>query len=225
MAETTNTGRVLLAGSTGLVGGRCLELLLASPDWKEVGALARRPLGRADARLRPIVVAEMTRLDEVPTVPADVALCALGTTIRKAGSEEAFAAVDRDAVAAFAWWARRGGARTFVMVSSVGAAVNAGTFYLRIKGEAEEAVAKLDFPRFVALRPSLLLGPRAERRPAEAAFQKIAPLLSPLLQGPLRRYRAMPVEAVARAMLAAAADPTPGRFVWEHDRIAPHGKA
>ena len=214
-----NTGKALLAGATGLVGGACLEELIASPVFGEVAVLARRPLARVDAKLRPIVVAEFTKLDEVPTAAADAAFCALGTTIKKAGSQEAFAAVDRDAVAAFGWWARRAGARTFVLVSSVGASSSAGNFYLRIKGEAEEAIAALGYPRFVVLRPSLLLGPRPERRAGEAVAQAAAPLLNPLLLGPLRRYRALDARTVARAMLAAAAGTETGRFVWEHDAL------
>jgi uncharacterized protein YbjT (DUF2867 family) len=138
--------RVLLAGASGLVGGLCLRQLLAGALVDEVVAVARRPLPVTDRRLR-VIVTEFDQLAQVPAVPARAALCAIGSTIAKAGGQEAFRKIDRDVVVAFARWARAGGARTFVLVSSVGAAPDAHTFYVRVKGEAEEAVGSLGFPR------------------------------------------------------------------------------
>jgi uncharacterized protein YbjT (DUF2867 family) len=105
-------------------------------------------------------------------VPARVALCALGTTIKKAGSEAAFRAVDLDAVVAFARWAKDGGAEVLGLVSSVGADVSASSFYLRVKGQAEEAIAAIGFRSFVALRPGLLLGDRSESRPGDSVGRR-----------------------------------------------------
>lgn len=208
----------LLAGATGLVGGHCLGLLLADERFRPVVAVGRRAIeGREHLEM---VVADLARLDELAPRPAAVALCALGTTIRKAGSQAAFRAVDHDAVVAFARWARRGGCATFVLCSSVGADPRSRNFYLRVKGEAEEGVAALGFERFVALRPSLILGARAERRPAEAVAQRLAPVISAALLGPLRRYRSIAADSVAAAMVAAARTREPGRFAWEHDEIA-----
>jgi uncharacterized protein YbjT (DUF2867 family) len=209
----------LLAGATGLVGQRVLRLLLADGAFTRVVALARRPLSVTDQKLSVELVPDFSRLDDRPAPAATVALCALGTTIKQAGSQEAFRAVDHDAVVAFARWAARAGCQTFVLVSSVGADAGAGTFYLQVKGQAEESVAALGFRRFIALRPSLILGERQERRFGEAAAQALMPALSPLLLGPLRRYRGITGDQVAAAMITAARDQQPGREIWEHDRL------
>jgi uncharacterized protein YbjT (DUF2867 family) len=218
VSEAPPARTVLLAGATGLVGGLALRRLLEGRAFDHVVALTRRELAPRP-RLTGRVVA-FSDLDHVEPVPAAAALCALGTTIKAAGSQEAFRAVDHEAVVAFARWARRGGAPTFVLVSSVGADARARNFYLRVKGEAEESVAGLGFPRFVALRPSLLLGDRTEHRTGEAWARTLAPGFNPLLFGPFRRYRAIEADDVAAALIAAAADPAPARLVWEHDAIA-----
>jgi len=207
-----------LAGATGLVGSLALRRLLAAPHFDQVVVLARRPLSLSHSRLHTRVV-DFQKLDEVEPVPAEAALCALGTTIKTARSQAAFRAVDHDAVVSFAHWARRGGAHAFALVSSVGAAREAGNFYLRVKGETEDAVAALGYPRFVALRPSMLLGDRGERRLGEVVARALAPAINPLLLGALRRYRGIEADRVAAALVAAALDRQPGRYVWEYEQI------
>lgn len=210
----------LIAGATGMVGAPALRRLLEHPAFDAVVAAGRRALP-AEPRLTSLVV-DFARLDDTPVAPAQVALCALGTTMKQAGSPAAFRAVDHDAVVAFARWARRGGATTFALVSSAGADPGARNFYLQVKGETEQAVAEIGFPRFVALRPGLLLGHRAEARPAEAFARAVMPAINPLLPGRLRRWRGVPAPVVARALVAAAAAPDPGRFVWHVDEIVAH---
>jgi uncharacterized protein YbjT (DUF2867 family) len=208
---------VLLAGASGLVGGRALERLLAAVGG--VVAVVRRPLDRApDGRLRTEIVEDFRGLEARPAVPAVAACSALGTTMAQAGSQAAFRAVDHDAVLSFARWALAAGARTFVHVSSVGADPRARSFYLRVKGEVEQAVAALPFRRVVALRPGLLLGDRGGR-PVESLARAVMPLLNPLLRGGARKYRAIPADLVAAALVAAAASDAPGRLVWGHDEI------
>jgi uncharacterized protein YbjT (DUF2867 family) len=211
-------GGALLAGASGMVGKLCLPRLLANPAFTQVTAVARRPLPTTAPRLA-VVVTELDRLAGTPPVPARAALCALGTTIAKAGSQDAFRKVDHDGVVAFARWAAAGGASTFVLISSVGADPRSSTFYLRVKGETEEDVASIGFRRFVVLRPGLILGAREERRTGEAIAQAVMPAIGALLVGSLRRYRGIAAEQVAAAMVAAAADPTPGRLVWHHDEM------
>jgi uncharacterized protein YbjT (DUF2867 family) len=220
----TGAGGALLAGATGMVGKRCLERLLAGTAFPTITAIARRPLAVTAPRLR-VVVTELDRLGETPPVPARAALCALGTTIAKAGSQDAFRKVDQEGVLAFARWARAGGASTFVLVSSVGADAGSRTFYLRVKGETEAAVAELGFARTVVLRPGLILGARDERRTGEAIAQAVMPALGALLVGSLRRYRGVTADDVAAAMAAAAADPAPGRLIWHHDEITAAARA
>ena len=132
------------------------------------------------------------------------AFCCIGTTINEAGSQEAFRAADIDAVLLFAQAARAAGANRFVVVSSIGADTRSKKFYLRTKGEMEEAVTQVGFPSLEIMQPSLLLGSRRHFRPAEFMATLVAPLVNPLLTGSREAYRAIPAETVARAMLGAA---------------------
>ena len=211
---------VLLAGATGLVGGLALRRWLADEHGPLLLAPVRRPLAITHPRLlelpggwdetsvREALAAQGARLTAFA--------CCLGTTIRQAGSREAFLAVDRDLVLALGGIARRLGAGQAILVSSVGASAQSGNFYLRVKGEAERGLAALDFDRVDCLRPGLLLGERADRRPAEALGQRLAPLANALARGPLQRYRAIAAADVAAAMVALCGQAGQGRFVHEY---------
>lgn len=224
MADAAEGGRTaLLLGATGLVGGHCLELLLGDGTWERVTVVARRPSGRSHPRLRE-VVADFDRLDQAADAfAADDVFCCLGTTIRKTGSQDAFRRVDHEYVVRSAELAREQGAKRFLLVTAMGADPGSRVFYNRVKGEAERDVTALPFEGVALLRPSLILGDRAERRTAEALAQKAAPILSPLLVGPLRRYRAIPAPTVARAMVRLAKERFAGVRVVENDEIAALG--
>jgi uncharacterized protein YbjT (DUF2867 family) len=191
-------GRVaIIAGASGLVGSALLRLLLADAAFDRIVALGRRPLPLIHPKLEPQVVDFAT----LSALVATDAFCCLGTTIRAAGSQAAFRAVDHDHVVAFA---RSVGFARFYLVSSVGADASARNFYLRVKGETERDVAALDHAGLDIFRPSLLLGPRADRRPVETLAQALTPLVNPLL--PVK-YRAVDHGAVARAMRTTAGLP------------------
>ncbi len=191
----------LIAGASGLVGGFLLRQLLDAPEYDRVVALGRRPLDLAHPRLVQ-VTADFAALDQVAAnLRCDDAFCCLGTTIRQAGSRDAFRAVDHVAVLAFAWAARRGGAARFFAVSSLGADARSRIFYNRVKGETEAALEVLGFKTLAIFRPSLLLGSRRESRPGERLAAAVMWLADPLLLGPLRPYRAIRAETVARAMI------------------------
>jgi uncharacterized protein YbjT (DUF2867 family) len=194
---------VLLAGATGLVGSHVLALL---PEAIPVG---RRATGRAGE-----VVADFAALPVLPT--ADVAICALGTTIRAAGSQAAFRAVDHDAVLAFARGAQAAGVTRFIVVTAVGADAGSGVFYSRVKGEVEAELTAMGFARLDIIQPGLIIGPRAERRPVEAFLQRLTPLLDPLLVGALARYGSVPAEVIAGAIFQLATRVVPGRFVHQN---------
>jgi len=210
------TGRIaILAGASGLVGGSLLRLLLDDPDYDRVVALGRRAPSIADPKLD----AQVVDFAALPGIVGTDAFCCLGTTMRLAGSRAAFRQVDHDHVLAFAAAARQGGATRLALVSSVGADPTSGTYYLRVKGETERGVAALGFAGLDIFRPSLLLGPRQSRRPAEAVAQAVLPLLDPLLP---TRYRALDHRLVARAMQAAMRLPPAHRIhhVAEIRRLA-----
>ncbi len=210
-----------LAGASGLVGGTLLRALLADGDFERVVSVGRRVLPLADPKLSQVMI-DFAAHDAFDGLPApDVAFSCLGTTIRKAGSQEAFRAVDYAAVLAFARAAHRAGARTFVHVSSLGADPRSRIFYSRVKGEIEAAVAGIGFASACALRPSILDGPRRESRPFERVGLAVTRTLAPLLG----KYRPTPVDRVAAAMVAAAKAPRPGAHVLEADVILRTGAA
>ena len=210
--------RALVAGGTGLVGRACIDALVAHPAYARVTAFGRRPLGRTNPTFAERIVS-LDQLEVEPAEPADHAFCALGTTIRTAGSRDAFRRVDLEMVASFAAFARRAGASTFVLVSSVGADQASRNFYLRVKGEAEQAVGRAGFASVRVLRPGLLLGTRAEHRAGEAVGQRVMPWLASVLQGSLRRYRGIPAATVGRAMVGAALAGGTGTLVLHFDEI------
>lgn len=216
-------GALLLAGASGLVGSQVLQRALA--DGWQVIAPCRRPLAVSHPRLRVLVhplehahqdqqLAQ--RLAQAIDAPLAGYLCCLGTTIKTAGTREAFRAVDHDLVLALARIAHAEGARQATMVSSVGADARSGNFYLAVKGGAEDALAKIGFERVDLLRPGLLIGARSELRAGEALAQRWMPKVDWLLAGPLARYRSVRAETVAAAAVALQGEAEPGRFVHEY---------
>lgn len=215
IAQPAAQGRqriALVAGATGLVGAELCRQLQQDPAFSQVVVLARRPLPVAAPPLQ-VEVVDFARIGEWdPEVELDTVFCALGTTIRQAGSEAAFRTVDFDLILEIAKLARRGRARHFVLVSALGADPASRVFYLRVKGEAEEAVRALGLPHVAVLRPSVLEGDRSEPRPGERVASAVGKVLGPLMLGPLEKYRPTPAVRVAEAMRHVA---SPGREGFE----------
>jgi len=223
MARATKP-RVAVAGATGLIGRALLQRLQADPAIGKVHALVRSG-GRAaalpaGANPLPVDYARLGGADGAMLPALDWALSALGTTIAVAGSQQAFRAVDVDAVVAFARAAKAAGATRFALVSALGADARSAIFYNRCKGEAEAALRELGFDRLVIARPSLLIGDRAALgqplRRGEVLAQRLAPALSWVVP---RRLRPIAADTVAAAMLKAIADPAPGTVVLESERL------
>lgn len=201
---------VLVAGATGLVGRHCVTRLLADARIQRVTCLQRRIGVDDDVRRRSIAV-DYEQLAAVPDAVfvADAALCALGTTIRVAGSQDAFRRVDHDYVLAFARRARDAGVTRFGLVGALGAEPRSSVFYNRVKGETEAAVTALGFESLCIVRPSLLLGARAEFRLGERLMTPLGRLLP-------RRWRAIDADQVARALITATLGPLRGIQVLEN---------
>lgn len=199
------TGRVaLLAGASGLVGSRLLPLLLGATEYSRVLALTRRPLLLDHARLANRVVRFDGGLEkQLAGLRCNDAFCCLGTTLRDAGGQEGFRAVDQDLVLKVARVAQAAGAERLVIVSSVGANEASKNFYLRVKGETEGALARMQFASLDIMQPALLLGLRRNVRPLEFLAQAVFWCVNPLLLGTLARYRGMAAGDVAAAMLGA----------------------
>ncbi len=203
----------LLAGATGLIGHELASLWAAEvPAPGTLHLLARRPLPAGSRQ-----VVHVVDFEHLPVLPrAGSAYCCLGTTIKVAGSQQAFRAVDHTAVLAFARAARAAGLSRFAVVSALGANPRSGTFYNRVKGEMEADLATLGFTTLVIARPSLLAGNRAALAQAPRLGERLAlAVTAPLARLIPKAWRPIEAAAVARAMLRALAGGTPGVRVLE----------
>jgi uncharacterized protein YbjT (DUF2867 family) len=198
----------LLAGASGLVGGECLNLLLGDERYERIRVVTRRDLGGqvAHPRIEQIVV-DFADLDATKDVlRADHVFCALGTTMRKAGSKERFREVDYEYPLALARHTATNGARHFSLVSSLGANPGSRFFYSRVKGELEQALAHMALPSLAIFRPSIIAGDRGEVRPLERLAQR-------LLAVAPRSVRPVSAATIAAAMVAVAAREPAGTSV------------
>jgi len=204
----------IVAGATGLVGGECLRQLLACPRYERVIVVTRRELGAAARhdKLREVVV-EFDRLGEAKArLRGDHVFCALGTTIRKAGSQAKFRAVDYEYPLRLAQLTRQNGARHFSIVSALGASRSSPFFYSRVKGEVEEGLRQMGWPSLAILRPSVIAGERAESRPLERVSEHLLRLAP-------ATWRPVPARDIAGAMIAVALREPSGVTVVESRQI------
>lgn len=209
---------VLILGATGLVGSHCLQRFLAHDQFTQVITLTRKSLDSDPGTLghRNHVV-DFDRPDSYrDKVTADVVVCALGTTIKKAGSRENFRRVDLHYPLALAQAALAAGAGHLLLVSAKGATTDSRIFYNRVKGELEVAVMKLGYERLTIFRPSLLKGDRREFRAGEEFGNLVAGVLSFAIP---RQWKPTPVEKLADAILAAALIETSGKNIYESGSI------
>jgi uncharacterized protein YbjT (DUF2867 family) len=214
------TRKALIVGATGLVGDFCLQALLNDPSYSEVIALVRRPILKTHRKLKTVVTRFGNLQVDLSNVHADDVYCCLGTTIKKAGSQEAFKKIDLELVVTVADVMKNQGAEQFLVVSAMGANKDSKVFYNRTKGEMEAALQDLGYPCLRIIRPSLLLGPREEFRLGERIGVILTPLLKPFLRGSLKRYRPVEAEKVAQFMVKVARDePISGVHVYESDMI------
>lgn len=206
--------KAAIAGGTGFIGSILINLLETDKSFEKVAVLSRRELPLPEKF--EVLVGDISsqKLDEV-----DVAFCSLGTTIKTAGSQEAFYKVDHDLVLDFAQNAKAAGAKTFILVSSVGATPKTSNFYLKVKGEVEQDLQELGFESLIILRPSLLMGDRDEFRLGELAGKAIMKLFNPLMVGSMAKYRGIEGKTVAKAMLRLSKENLKGVHVLEGNQL------
>ncbi|WP_080971128.1 NAD-dependent epimerase/dehydratase family protein [Burkholderia cepacia] len=191
--------KILLAGATGLVGHEILRFLLADDSVDEVHVVARRAPGLQDSKLV-VHIVDFRHLP--PLMRVDEVYLALGTTIRAAGSRQAFRDVDLAANLAVAEASVRAGARRIALVSAVSANARSRIFYNQVKGELEEALERLPLDALVIAQPSLLLGDRSVLNQPTRIGEKLAACLSRLVQPMLPLdYRPVDADAVGRALI------------------------
>ena len=208
---------VLILGASGQVGQHVLRQALAEPRISHITAPSRRPLV-LDHKLHNPLIDFAAMPTDAAWWQADIVICALGTTLKLAGSQAGFYQVDHDYVLQAAQLARAAGARSFVLNSSTGAKLNASSFYLRVKAEIERDVERLGYPSFTIVRPSLLIAEnRPDRRRGEEWGLALSRLLRPLIP---RRLRPIGCAQVAAAMLQAGLQMRPGCQVIESEQIA-----
>ncbi|MGN7764672.1 NAD(P)H-binding protein [Paenibacillus sp. 22594] len=214
----------VVLGATGLVGRALTEDLL-NGGWEEVRVLVRHPLKLQHPGLKQVII-DWEQLVEYKELfaGASAVFCCLGTTIKKAGSQEQFERVDLEYPLAAAALAKASGVKQFLAVSSMGASAKSRNFYSRTKGKVEEGLIAAGFQGLHLFRPSLLLGEREESRPGERAAAAVMKALDFAMVGKAAKYRAIPAAKVARAMMNIALADTHGVHVYTNEVIHVIGK-
>ena len=216
-----------ILGSTGMIGNYLLELILADRYFNTVRILVRRPVQKKSDRVEVKLVdfndAESFKL---ALEGCDTIFSCIGTTQKNVkGNNELYRKIDFDIPLKAARFGKEGGCTKFILVSSVGANSKSGTFYLRLKGELEEAIHEVGLETVHVMQPSMLLGERTDRRTAEKIIQGAVKFLNPIFGGSFRKYRAIHGKTVATAMLNLAKKDKPGFYQYTYDDIKRLGNA
>ncbi|WP_343701597.1 NAD(P)H-binding protein [Chitinophaga sp.] len=205
----------IVTGASGLIGNLLVQALLQDDSFDRVRAVVRKPLLLEHPRLENAVVSFNDADALEKALQGDVLFCCIGTTIKTAGSQAAFTAVDYAIPVNTGQIALRNGVRQYHLVSAVGANARSSNFYLRTKGQTEEALIQLGFPSLFIYRPSLLLGNRKEVRFGEQVAQLLMPAFNLFMKGRWRKYRPVKAETVAAAMITKAKSGEKGVTVVE----------
>lgn len=208
---------ILLLGATGLVGGHLFHQALDCPHIQRIVVVVRQPLAISHGKIEQVVLQDFNQLEQFSQrYNVDAVICALGTTLKKAGSKSAFRQVDYEYPLRFAKSAKQQGARFFILNSAMGASVHSPFFYSRIKGQLEEALIALDFEGLTLVRPALIDGHRQERRFAEHHAATVLKALAPIVP---KSYRVNPAKNIAKALLEAALAQHSGVQVIRSDQL------
>jgi uncharacterized protein YbjT (DUF2867 family) len=218
--EKRMANKVLIVGATGLIGGLLTRKLVEQGAGKQLHLLLRRPYRDDVGKAKIHVQLQENWPATIAKIKPDIVISCLGSTMKKAGSKAEFAAVDRDLVGAVAVAAAAAGAKQFIAISSTMANSKASSFYLKIKGEAEERMREQKFDRLDIIRPGLLRGERTnDSRLGESLAIAASPLLDLLLVGKMRRYRSILASDIADAIILLMNENGSGQFVHENDAI------
>ncbi|WP_343606805.1 NAD(P)H-binding protein [Fluviicola sp.] len=194
---------ICISGASGLVGNELLIQLLNKPEVEKILVLSRSALAFNHPKMQVALIA-FEELDQIEVAEKiDAGFCALGTTLKKAGSKERQQQIDRDFVVAFAAFCKRSGAEKIGIVSSIGADALSSNFYLRTKGEMEKGVSAIGIPHTVFIHPSLLVGQRKEFRLSEKIITPLSFIINPFLFGKARKYRSIRASVVAQKLIDA----------------------
>lgn len=207
--------KAIIAGATGLIGKQLLTQLTHSDIYDQITVLSRREVKSENAKVK-IEIVDFDKLDVLSDYwKADDVFCCLGTTMKKAGSKDAFRKVDFEYPMEIARCAKKNGATSYHLISALGADSKSGVFYNQVKGEAEQAIKKVGFTCYHIYRPSLLFGNREEFRLGEKIGIHIFKFFNFLMIGPLKKYKGIQSFKVAHSMFTEAKKCEPGYFIHE----------
>ena len=209
--------KAIIIGATGLTGNRLVTKLLSQKEVTTITCLARNVPVNTNKKVKYKLI-DFNSMQNIK-ITADVAFSCLGTTIKNAGSKENFYIVDYHYNLMFAKACKKQGIQNFILMSAIGADSKSSVFYNRIKGQLEDAIIKLKFKSLTIVRPSVIEGPRIERRIGELVLRKIMFGINPLLQGRLRKYRSVNVDKIVSAMINGAILNKPGITIIENQEI------
>lgn len=211
--------KALIAGYSGLTGSSLMKELAEQSPFVNHILIGRSAPEYLPGLTATFIKTDFEALDDLRFDHVKAGFCLLGTTIKKAGSQEKFIQVDKDYVVDFAKCCKANGAVQFHLMSSVGADPNSGNFYLRVKGEVEDEVRKLGFPTLFIYRPSMLLGTRKEFRLGERLGKGVMKALSFAFVGPLSKYRGIETADIAKKMISLSEQTVPGENILYYKDI------
>lgn len=211
--------KAVIVGASGLIGRNLVNTLLLTHDYSEVTSISRKKLPVHSSKLNQ-VIADFDDLESYEQYITGHALfCCLGSTRNKTPDKKEYYKIDHDHPVKLAEIAKKNGVEQYHLVSSIGADATSSNFYLKMKGETEEDIKKVGLKALCIYRPSILVGERTESRQMERLAIKFMLLISPLLVGPLRKYRAIHAKVVAKAMYKTSLKPREGVYIYSSDRI------
>lgn len=209
----------ILLGATGAIGSDLLSKLLANDSYSSVLAIARKPLKISNGKLKQLII-DFDDLDKHQAeIKGDDIFCCLGTTAKQTPDKAIYKKIDYQYPLDVARIALKNGAKSYHLVSAMGANPKSSIFYNKTKGEVERDLEKLNFDSIHIYRPSLLDGNRGEKRFAENTMNVIMRIINPLLVGSARKYRSIKIEKVASAMLKQASKNLKGNYIYLSDEI------
>jgi uncharacterized protein YbjT (DUF2867 family) len=214
----------LIIGASGLIGNEVLRIILEDSSYNEIKIFVRKEIQLKHPKLKQYIVDFDNLKPTAENIKGDVVFCCLGTTIKAAGSKEAFTKVDYAYVLNFAEVSKKNGIPRFIIVSSLGVTPEGGNFYLTVKRDIENALKNLKFISLIIIRPSMLLGERKEFRLGENIGKILMKSLSFLFVGKLKKYKAIEAAVVAKAMVALSKTDLENTVVFESNRLQELGK-
>lgn len=213
------TKKAIIVGASGLIGSKLLDVLLSQPDYAEVLIIGRKKTKIKNTKIIQLVV-EFEHLDHyAPSITGDVIFCCLGTTKRVTPDLNEYRKIDHDYPLQLAEIAFKNGISQYHLVSAIGANSTSSNFYTKMKGDTEDDIKAVGLKSLHIYEPSVLVGTRKKTRPLERIAIMVMTIISPLLLGRLKKYRAIRALDVAKAMYKQSLKNKPGVFTYTSDII------